>query len=256
MGRIELRRDDAVAQICISDPERRNAMSVSMWQALHEVVREIDADPAVRVCVLRGEGELAFVSGANIQEFDSERDSPEAVTRYNARVERAQSALTACRVPVIAAISGVCYGGGLGLALACDLRYASPSARFRMPAARLGLGYNAEGMREFVQQIGPQAAAEAFYSARVYDAQAAAQMGIVRAVVDDVFGHAQALARDIASNAPLTVQAAKMALRAALHRDPDLNPVRAAVSACFASQDYAEGREAFAQKRPPRFIGR
>lgn len=256
MGRIDLRRDDAVAHIEISDPERRNAMSVAMWQDLHEAVQSIDADPALRVCVLRGVGDLAFVSGANISEFDSERDSPEAVVRYNDRVARAQSALSACRVPVIAAISGVCFGGGLGLALACDLRYASPSARFRMPAARLGLGYSAEGMREFVQQIGPQAAAEAFFSARVYDAHAAAELGIVRAVVDDVFAHAQAMARDIAANAPLTVQAAKKALRAALQRDPDLGPVRAAVAACFASQDYAEGRQAFAQKRPPRFIGR
>lgn len=256
MGRIDLRRDDAVAHIEISDPERRNAMSVAMWQDLHEAVQAIDADPTLRVCVLRGAGDLAFVSGANISEFDSERDSPEAVVRYNDRVARAQSALSSCRVPVIAAISGVCFGGGLGLALACDLRYASPSARFRMPAARLGLGYGAEGMREFVQQIGPQAAAEAFYSARVYDAHAAAEMGIVRAVVDDVFAHVQTMAQDIAANAPLTVQAAKKALRAALQRDPDLSPVRAAVAACFASQDYAEGRQAFAQKRPPRFIGR
>ncbi|MEN9773760.1 MAG: hypothetical protein RL322_830 [Pseudomonadota bacterium] len=256
MGTIRFEREGAVATIEISDPERHNAMSLSMWQALAEAISEIDRDEALRVCVLRGAGERAFVSGANISEFETERNSPAAVARYNEQVERAQTGLAACRVPVIAAISGVCFGGGLGLALSCDLRFAAPNARFRMPAARLGLGYGYESMRSFVAQLGPQAAAEAFYTARIYDAPAAAELGIVRAVVDDVFDHARSVAQEIAGNAPLTVQAGKKAMRAAIAGSPDLEAIAQAIDRCFNSQDYAEGRLAFSQKRPPNFIGR
>lgn len=256
MGTIVFKCEAGVATIEISDPERHNAMSLSMWTALADAVASIDADPAVRVCVVRGAGDRAFVSGANISEFETERSSPAAVARYNEQVERAQTRLANCRVPVIAAISGYCFGGGLGLALSCDLRFASTTARFRMPAARLGLGYGYESMRSFVTQLGPQAAAEAFFTARIYDAQAARDLGIVRAVVDDVFSHVHMLATEIAGNAPLTVQAGKRAMRAAITGEGDVHAVRAAIEACFNSEDYAEGRLAFAQKRPPRFVGR
>lgn len=256
MGTIHFKSEAGVATIEISDPERHNAMSLSMWTAIAEAVAAIDADPGVRVCVVRGAGDRAFVSGANISEFETERSSPAAVARYNDQVERAQTGLANCRVPVIAAISGYCFGGGLGLALSCDLRFASATARFRMPAAKLGLGYGFESMRSFVSQLGPQAAAEAFFTARIYDAHAARELGIVRSVVDDVFGHVQALATEIAGNAPLTVQAGKRAMRAAITGEGDLAAVRAAIETCFNSEDYAEGRLAFAQKRPPRFVGR
>lgn len=256
MGQISTRIDGAVATIEISDPDRHNAMSLAMWLALADAVAAIDRDTSIRACVLRGAGDRAFVSGANISEFETERNSPVAVARYNEAVERAQTLLGDCRVPVIAAISGVCFGGGLGLALCCDLRFAAPTARFRMPAARLGLGYGYESMRSFVEQLGPQQAAEAFFTARIYDAQAAVGLGIVRAVADDVFAHVDALTREIAANAPLTVQAGKKAMRAVLAGRGDSTEIRAAIDACFVSQDYAEGRLAFAQKRPPQFIGR
>ncbi len=256
MGQIQLRVDRAVATIEISDPERHNAMSLAMWTALGDAIAGIDRDTAIRACVIRGAGDRAFVSGANISEFETERNSPAAVARYNEAVERAQTLLADARVPVIAAISGVCFGGGLGLALCCDLRFAAPNARFRMPAARLGLGYGYASMRSFVEQLGPQQAAEAFYTARIYDAASALGLGIVRAVVDDVFAHVDALAQEISGNAPLTVQAGKKAMRAVLTGRGDSAEVRAAIDACFTSQDYAEGRLAFAQKRPPQFVGR
>lgn len=255
MGQIHLQRDGAVARIVIDDPERHNAMSVAMWEQLRQAVAAIDDDQALRVCLIRGAGDRAFVSGANIGEFETARSSEESVQRYNAMVSQTQRALAGCRVPVIAAVSGYCFGGGLGIALSCDLRYASPSARFRMPAARLGLGYAYEGMKAFVQQLGPQHAAEAFFSARVYDAPAAQRLGIVAGVVDDVFAHGEALAAEIAANAPLTVQAAKRAMQAILREDTHLAPVHAAIEACFRSSDYAEGRRAFAEKRAPRFQG-
>jgi enoyl-CoA hydratase len=256
MGTVTWQRDGHVARLLIADAARHNAMSVTMWQSLHDAMKAIDDDPEVRVCLLRGEGERAFVSGANIGEFETARDSEASVTHYNDLVARTQSAIVHCRVPVIATIAGYCYGGGLAIALSCDLRYASPDARFRMPAARMGLGYGVDGMRSFLQQLGPQASAEAFFTARVYGAEDAQRLGIVRAVVDDVFAHGETLAAEIAANAPLTVQAAKRAMRAVLDDVDDLGPAEAAIEACFRSRDYREGRSAFAEKRAPRFEGR
>lgn len=255
-GAIALERQGFLARITISDLARHNAMSLAMWQGLRDAFSQIEQDRTVRVCVLRGAGEKAFVSGANISEFDTQRNSEAASQHYNEQVAQAQRAIAHSRVPVIAAISGVCYGGGLGLALSCDLRYAAAHSRFRMPAAKLGLGYDVANMRSILANLGPIAAAEAFYTARVYDARQAREMGIVNAVVDDVFGHCEALALEIANNAPLTVQAAKKALVSLADQDPaDLAAAQAAVQACFKSKDYAEGRLAFAQKRPPQFTG-
>jgi enoyl-CoA hydratase/carnithine racemase len=226
-----------------------------MWTALLAAFDEIDHNPEIRVCVLRGAGEKSFVSGANISEFETQRNSEASVARYNDMVKRTQQAIFRCRVPVIAAISGICYGGGLGLALSCDMRYAAPHSRFRMPAARLGLGYDIDNMKNILNNLGPQATAEAFYTARVYDAASAQAMGMVLAVVDDVFAHCTALAQEIATNAPLTIQAAKKTLVALADDEKDMMSVKTSIDACFKSTDYAEGRLAFAQKRSPLFTG-
>lgn len=256
MGAIHLTYDQHVAVVTIEDAERYNAMSLSMWIVLGRAFEEIDQHPDARVVILRGAGERAFVAGANISEFDTQRTSDAAVAHYNQSVAKAQEAITRCRVPVIAAISGICYGGGLGLALSCDLRYASPSAKFRMPAARLGLGYGYHGMKSIVQNLGPTAAAEAFYTAKVYSAGEAAQIGIVNSVQDDVFAHCTEVAAQIAQNAPLTVQAAKQAMLCIADGDTSqIARIDQAVDACFKSSDYAEGRLAFAQKRLPQFTG-
>lgn len=252
---IHVECSDFVARVTISDVTRHNAMSLSMWEGLRDAIARIDADREIRVCLLRGAGDQAFVSGANISEFETQRSSDDAVRHYNAVVAQTQAAIARSRVPVVAAISGICYGGGLGLALSCDLRYAAPHSRFRMPAARLGLGYDVGNMRSILNNLGPISTAEAFYTARVYDAVQARAMGMVNAVVDNVFDHAQAIAREIALNAPLTVQAAKQAIVAITENAQDLSAVHAAVQACFKSKDYAEGRLAFAQKRPPAFTG-
>jgi enoyl-CoA hydratase/carnithine racemase len=209
--------------------------------------------------VLRGQGEKAFVSGADISEFGEKRDDPAAVELYNDAVAAAQDGLSNLRCPVIAAVSGICYGGGLGLMLACDLRYGAPNATFRMPAARMGLGYGFAGMQRFVTMVGPQLAAEMFYTARVFGAVEAASRGLLASVHDDVFMQADKTAREIAANAPLTVRAAKLAIGALASgraTEDDIDAVRRAVDACFASADYKEGRAAFAEKRAPRFTGR
>jgi enoyl-CoA hydratase/carnithine racemase len=254
-GRIDLSVQGHVAQVTIDDVTRHNAMSLSMWTALLAAFDEIDHNPEIRVCVLRGAGEKSFVSGANISEFETQRNSETSVARYNDMVKRTQQAIFRCRVPVIAAISGICYGGGLGLALSCDMRYAAPHSRFRMPAARLGLGYDIDNMKNILNNLGPQATAEAFYTARVYDAASAQAMGMVLAVVDDVFAHCTALAQEIATNAPLTIQAAKKTLVALADDEKDMMSVKTSIDACFKSTDYAEGRLAFAQKRSPLFTG-
>lgn len=256
MGAVHLTHEQHIAVVTIDDAERYNAMSLSMWILLARAFEEIDSTPDVRVVILRGAGERAFVSGANISEFETQRNSEASVAYYNDSVAKAQDAIAACRVPVIAAISGICYGGGLGLALSCDLRYASPSAKFRMPAARLGLGYGYRGMKSIVQNLGPIAAAEAFYTAKVYTATEGAHIGIVNSVHDEVFTHCHEVATQIAQNAPLTVQAAKQAMYCIAEGDTSqISRIDQAVDACFKSSDYAEGRQAFAQKRLPQFTG-
>lgn len=247
-----------VATVTLRNEGRFNAMSLGMWDTLGDTLALLQADADVRVVVLRGDGDKAFVSGADISEFGAQRSDPTGVQAYDEAVRRAQQGISQLRCPVIAAISGICYGGGLGLALACDLRYAAPNARFSMPAGRLGLGCALDGIKRMVDVLGPARSAEFFYTARVCDAARAMEMGLLNQLHDDVFAHAQQLAEEIVGNAPLTLAAGKLAFNTVLAGcDPArASAVDAAVKACFDSSDYAEGRAAFAQKRAPRFTGR
>lgn len=260
MSQVDLTLTDGIARITLSNPAKYNAMSFGMWTGLGDIVESLLGRDDVRVLVLRGAGEKAFVSGADISEFETQRGSADAVDAYNKAVARAQNALTDFPLPVIAHIHGVCMGGGIGLALACDLRYCARTSRFRMPAARLGLGYGFDGIRHTVDAIGAARTAELFYTASTFDGAEAERIGLVHRAHDaealDAEVHAVATA--IAGNAPLTLRAAKMAIAHAL-RDPadrDAAAVDAAVDACFASADYIEGRRAFMEKRPPAFTGK
>jgi enoyl-CoA hydratase/carnithine racemase len=247
-----------VSTITLRNEGRYNAMSLAMWVKLSDTLKQIDGNPVVRAVVLRGDGDKAFVSGADISEFGAQRSDAKGVAAYDKAVANAQGALARLRCPVIAAISGICYGGGLGLILACDLRYCSPSSKFRMPAARLGLGYALPGMKRMVDVLGAANASELFYTARVYTAQDAARMGLVGAVQDDVFAYATQTAIEIAGNAPLTIAAAKLAVNALLSGNDSAGKlaVQQAVEVCFKSADYKEGRAAFAEKRSPQFSGK
>jgi len=249
---------DGVAWLRVNNPERRNAMTLAMWKAIPQRIAQFEQDPAVRVVVLTGTGDKAFISGADISEFGQVRSTPADVEAYEAAVDAAEGALRNTRLPTIAAVNGLCYGGGLGMAASCDLRYAAKSARFCMPAARLGLGYGLSGVRVFIDLLGPAALKEVFFTGEPFDAAHAERIGFVnRSFSDAGFAdQVQERARLIAGNAPLTLQALKLAVQAVQSSDPAAERAAvAAVQACFDSEDYQEGRRAFAEKRKPVFQG-
>ncbi|MNX78061.1 putative enoyl-CoA hydratase echA6 [compost metagenome] len=258
-GRLDIVRAGKVLHIRIVNPARHNAMSLAMWNALARALVDPAHVDGVRAIVLAGDGQRAFVSGADISEFASQRSDPEQVARYDAAVAAAMCALIDCPLPVIAAIRGICMGGGMALALACDLRYCTPGSRFRMPAARLGLGYALEGLERMRDILGAARTADLFMTARIVDGTEAARIGLVQEVyADEAFD--QAVARrigEVAESAPLTLHAAKMALRhfADGPAAPTALAVDQAVDACFHSRDYQEGQQAFLEKRPPVFTG-
>jgi enoyl-CoA hydratase len=254
------RLEGGVATIIINNPERHNAVSLDMWTRMDEFLREFEANHDVRALVLTGAGGKAFASGADISKFEKERSTVEAVAHYNATTAATSARLVRFPKPTIAMIRGYCIGGGLAIALCCDMRICGASSRFGVPAAKLGLGYAYEGIRRLVDLVGPAFAKEIFYTARQFDADEARVMGLVNRVVADEAVEATVAdyAARIAENAPLTIAAVKRIVAEAL-KDPadrDLAAVDAMVKACFASEDYTEGRRAFMEKRKPRFTGR
>ncbi|HUX25989.1 MAG TPA: enoyl-CoA hydratase-related protein, partial [Burkholderiales bacterium] len=154
MAELITRKENAVGWVIFSNPSKLNAVSHDMWAALPKAIAGFDADPEVRMIVITGDGDRAFISGADISQFEKARGSAEAQAIYNEAVVAAYEAPVLCSKPVVARIRGICMGGGLGLAAACDVRIAADDAVFRMPAGRLGLGYNYTGVKRFVQILG------------------------------------------------------------------------------------------------------
>jgi enoyl-CoA hydratase len=258
-GKVIADKAGAVGTIVFDNPERRNAVSLEMWRAVETALTDFAADPTVRAVVLTGAGDKAFVSGADISRFESERASEEAVAEYNRVTERTYAALHDFPKPTIARIRGACVGGGANLAACCDLRIAGERARFAIPAARLGIGYGYGNVARLASVIGTANAMEMLYTARSFDAADALRMGLVNRVVpeDQLDATVEEHAAQIAANAPLTVSLVK-AVVVELRRDPggrDLERLSRMVDACATSRDYVEGRRAFMDKRKPRFTG-
>jgi enoyl-CoA hydratase len=257
-GKLRVEREGPVGRLVLDNPERRNAIGAGMWMAIPDAVAAFNADADVRVIVVRGEGTAAFAAGADISEFEKNRSSVAQVGDYEAATAAAHHALESSPKPVIALIHGFCVGGGLAVALSCDLRYADASSRFAIPAAKLGLGYGVHGTNRLVQTVGHAHAREIMFSARRYDAAEALAMGLVNRVLPDaeLDAYVQKAATELAANAPLTMAASKAVINAIIAAHGDHGEAEAAVLRCMKSEDYIEGRRAFMEKRAPAFKGK
>ena len=259
-GRIIYAAAGGIATLTLDQPDRLNAMTLAMWRALPDAVARAANDPDVRVLVLTGAGDRAFCAGADISQFGTARTGDDAVAAYDAAVAAGSAAVLQADKPTVAAIRGICFGGGLALAMACDLRFATAGSRFRLPAARLGLGYGFDALRLLVQRLGPTVAADVVLSARIIPSDEATGMGLVNQVwpAEALDARLAAYLAAIAGNAPLTLRAMKRGLRELARPDAaqDSAAVDALVAACFASEDYREGQAAFREKRDPVFRGR
>jgi len=253
------RKEGGVGILTFNNPERHNAVSLEMWEATKRILDGFAADDDIRVVVLTGAGGQAFVSGADISKFATERATLEASRAYNVKSDAAYTSVADFPKPTIAMIKGYCIGGGVGLAVCCDLRICSDNSRFAVPAAKLGLGYGYSGLKRLVDIVGASFAKEIFYTARQFDAQEAYAMGLVNRVVPagELEAYVKSITDMICANAPLTIKAVKFTVGEMLKDESKRNLARSVelVEQCFASRDYTEGRTAFMEKRKPVFTG-
>ena len=258
--RVGVRLDATTLHIVFNHPERYNALSVDMWGALPPLLEQAASDDRVRLVVFTGAGDKAFVSGADISQFEDLRAARDAVAKYESLAETALMAIQQCPVPTLACVRGFCVGGGVNVAVACDLRIASDDSVFFVPAARLGLGYRHSAMKNLVQLIGPGAAKDLFFTARRVSAAEALTLGLVNRIAPRTGLDAllDEYVTALADNAPLTIRAAKFVVSEVLKApsELDLEQCRTLIRSCFESDDYAEGRRAFMEKRKPVFKGK
>ena len=251
--------DGGIGWMTFNNPARHNALSLEMWQGISDILSHFEENPDVRVVVMRGAGGKAFVSGADISEFDTKRSNAEQKDAYAKIAGQATRWLNKLSKPLLALIDGYCIGGGMATALAADIRFATPNSTFGIPAAKLGLGYEYDGIAKLSRLVGPSNARDIMFSARFFPAAEAYRLGLVNFVEesDQIEARCIEYAQRLAANAPLTVAASKAAINAweKGEREADLQRVNDLVNGCFNSEDYKEGRRAFAQKRTPHFKG-
>jgi enoyl-CoA hydratase/carnithine racemase len=256
---IEVHKRGPAGWIVFNQPAKRNALSNAMWRGIPEAMRQFEADREVRCVAFRGAGTQAFSAGADISEFEQNRAQKAAVAEYDGLLDRVLHAIQGSRKPTVAMIYGYCLGGGLEVALACDLRYCGQSAQFGIPAAKLGLGYNVEGHKRLLETVGHARAREIMLLGRRYSAQEAFQMGLVLEVFADaeLEGHVEKILATLSGNAPLSIANSKTIFEEYVKAEgaPDARAMQAAIERCAKSEDYQEGRRAFMEKRKPAFKG-
>jgi enoyl-CoA hydratase/carnithine racemase len=235
-------------------------MSLDMWEGLGHALIELRDDADVRVVILVGAGDKAFVSGADISQFEKNRHNAQASEEYAKRSAAQRALLADYPKPTIACIRGFCLGGGMQVAMLADIRIASGNSQFGIPAAKLGIAYGYDGLKNLVSLVGPSWARLLMYTGMRIDAAEAERIGLVDRVVPDaeLWGATMEIARTISGNAPLAIAAAKITIAQVL-KDPDgrdMDAIKAIGTACMDSEDFREGRRAFMEKRKPGFTGR
>ena len=253
------RVEEGVGYITFNNPEKHNAVSIEMWDALEKILDEFRSSKDIRVIVLNGAGGKSFVSGADISKFDKERSSKEAVLSYNKRTQKVYELLETFPKPTIAMIDGYCIGGGLNLAVCCDIRICSEKSKFAMPAAKLSLGYPFSSIKRLFDVMGPGMAKHFMFTAEKISASEALACGLVQKLVNEenIETYVRDYALTISHNAPLTIKAMKQ-IGIEILKNPDERDLllcKQLASACFDSEDYKEGRKAFMEKRKPNFKG-
>ncbi|GLR88983.1 enoyl-CoA hydratase [Bradyrhizobium iriomotense] len=259
-GKILKTITDGVGVIIFNNPDKRNAMSLEMWEGFGQALTSLRDDDAVRVVILRGAGGKAFVAGADISQFETQRHNAAASEDYAKRSAAQRALLAYYPKPTIACIQGFCLGGGMQVAMLADIRIAAASSQFGIPAAKLGIAYGYDGLRHLVSLVGPSWARLLMYTGMRIDAAEALRIGLVERVTpdDQLWGETMLIAETISQNAPLAIKAAKITIAEVLKDESqrDMEAIKAIGTACMDSEDFREGRQAFMEKRKPQFRGR
>lgn len=259
-GKIVAEKKGHLGRVIFDNPKKHNAMSKAMWDGLAETMQAFDADDGVRVIVLEGAGEKAFVSGADISKFENERANVDRITEYGVSVNRAYGSVQHALKPTIAKIGGYCYGGGMGIAVCADLRICSDNSSFCIPAAKLGVGYGHENTKVLMDLVGPSFTKEIFYTGRRFSAEEARNMGLVNNVVPlaELDAFVDGYVETMAGNAPLSLKTTNLVVNELLKEEGERNIdlCHRLVEECAVSEDIEEGRRAFMEKRKPEFVGR